>query len=145
MQTKIALLNVSKEDVKKVVIAYEPVWAIGTGKTATNEQADEVCGIIREAIEKLYDKETADEIRILYGGSMNAKNAADLLKQPNIDGGLIGGASSVAGVIPSIADGSFEDIESSAAYIGSMSVGYVLTFVITYAINIFTVNIINIQ
>lgn len=93
MQTKIALLNVSKEDVKKVVIAYEPVWAIGTGKTATNEQADEVCGIIREAIEKLYDKETADEIRILYGGSMNAKNAADLLKQPNIDGGLIGGAS----------------------------------------------------
>ena len=92
-QTKIALLNVSVEDAKKVVIAYEPVWAIGTGKTATSDQADEVCGMIRKTIEELYDANTADTIRIQYGGSMNAGNAAELLAKPNIDGGLIGGAS----------------------------------------------------
>ena len=92
-QTKVAFLGISAEDAKKIVIAYEPVWAIGTGKTATAEQADEVCGIIRETIKTLYGAEVADEIRIQYGGSMNAKNAAELLAKPNIDGGLIGGAS----------------------------------------------------
>lgn len=91
-QTKIAFLNVSKEDAKKVIIAYEPVWAIGTGKTATPEQANEVCAIIRECIEMLYDKDTADTLRIQYGGSMNAGNAKELLSKPDIDGGLIGGA-----------------------------------------------------
>lgn len=92
-QTKIAFLDVPADEAKKVVIAYEPVWAIGTGKTATAAQADEVCGIIRETIQKLYGAETAEAIRIQYGGSMNAGNAAELLAQPNIDGGLIGGAS----------------------------------------------------
>lgn len=92
-QTKIALLDVSAEDAKKVVIAYEPVWAIGTGKTATADQADEVCGIIRETVKGLYGSEVSDVIRIQYGGSMNAGNAAELLAKPNIDGGLIGGAS----------------------------------------------------
>lgn len=92
-QTKIALLGVSAEDAKKVVIAYEPVWAIGTGKTATADQANEVCGIIRETVKGLYGSEVSDVIRIQYGGSMNAGNAAELLAKPNIDGGLIGGAS----------------------------------------------------
>ena len=92
-QTKIALLGVSAKDAKKVVIAYEPVWAIGTGKTATADQADEVCGIIRETVKGLYGSEVSDVIRIQYGGSMNAGNAAELLAKPNIDGGLIGGAS----------------------------------------------------
>lgn len=92
-QTKIAFLGIDADDAKKVVIAYEPVWAIGTGKTATADQADEVCGIIRETIRELYGAEVADAIRIQYGGSMNAGNAAELLAKPNIDGGLIGGAS----------------------------------------------------
>ena len=92
-QTKIAFLGIDADDAKKVVIAYEPVWAIGTGKTATADQADEVCGIIRETIRGLYGAEVADAIRIQYGGSMNAGNAAELLAKPNIDGGLIGGAS----------------------------------------------------
>ena len=92
-QTKIAFLGIDADDAKKVVIAYEPVWAIGTGKTATADQAGEVCGIIRETIKGLYGAEVADAIRIQYGGSMNAGNAAELLAKPNIDGGLIGGAS----------------------------------------------------
>ena len=92
-QTKIAFLGIDADDAKKVVIAYEPVWAIGTGKTATADQADEVCGIIRETIRGLYGAEVADAIRIQDGGSMNAGNAAELLAKPNIDGGLIGGAS----------------------------------------------------
>ncbi len=92
-QTKIAFLGISAEDAAKTVIAYEPVWAIGTGKTATAEQADEVCGIIRETIKGLYGSEVSEKIRIQYGGSMNAKNADELLSKPNIDGGLIGGAS----------------------------------------------------
>ena len=91
-QSKIALQNVAVEDIKKVVIAYEPIWAIGTGKTATAEQANEVCAQIRKVIAGLYDQEAADGITIQYGGSMNAKNAAELLAQPDIDGGLIGGA-----------------------------------------------------
>ncbi len=92
-QTKIAFLEIPAEQAKDIVIAYEPVWANGTGKTATADQADEVCGIIRETIKGLYGAETAEAIRIQYGGSMNAGNAAELLAKPNIDGGLIGGAS----------------------------------------------------
>ncbi len=92
-QTKIAFLGIDAKDAEKIVIAYEPVWAIGTGKTATAEQADEVCGIIRDTIKGLYGAAVADTIRIQYGGSMNAGNAAELLSKPNIDGGLIGGAS----------------------------------------------------
>ena len=87
------LSGVTADQVKKLVIAYEPIWAIGTGETATSDQAEEVCGLIRELIAKLYDQATADEVRIQYGGSMNAGNAAELLSKPNIDGGLIGGAS----------------------------------------------------
>ena len=93
IQIKKALAGMSAEDVKKVVIAYEPIWAIGTGKTATDEQAEEVCGGIRELIAALYDADTAKTVTIQYGGSMNAKNCAGLLAKPNIDGGLIGGAS----------------------------------------------------
>ena len=93
MQTKIALGGVSKEDLSKVIIAYEPVWAIGTGKTATADQANEVCAVIRATVEKLYDKAAADGMTIQYGGSMNAGNAAELLGKPDVDGGLIGGAS----------------------------------------------------
>lgn len=93
MQTKLALANVSADDAKKVVIAYEPIWAIGTGKTATAEQADEVCGAIRNVIAGLYNQDVANAVTIQYGGSMNAKNAAELLAMKDIDGGLIGGAS----------------------------------------------------
>ncbi len=93
MQTKIALKDVTKEQLKNVIIAYEPVWAIGTGKTATAEQANEVCALIRDVIAKVYDKDSADAMTIQYGGSMNAGNAEELLAQPDVDGGLIGGAS----------------------------------------------------
>lgn len=96
MQTKIALSNISEEQIKNIVIAYEPVWAIGTGKTATSEQANEVCAFIRTTVEKLYNKSVADAMTIQYGGSMNENNAAELLAQPDVDGGLIGGASLVA-------------------------------------------------
>lgn len=92
-QTKIAFLGIDKTAASETVIAYEPVWAIGTGKTATAEQAEEVCAIIRDTIKGLYDTDTAEKIRIQYGGSMNASNAAELLSKPDIDGGLIGGAS----------------------------------------------------
>ena len=92
-QIKIALQNVAVEDIKKVVIAYEPIWAIGTGKTATTEQAEEVCKGIRECIAEMYDTDTAEAVRIQYGGSVNAGNAAELFAQPDIDGGLVGGAS----------------------------------------------------
>ena len=93
MQTKIALGGVSEEELKRIIIAYEPVWAIGTGKTATAEQANEVCHTIRECIASVYSQAAADGITIQYGGSMNAGNAAELLAQPDVDGGLIGGAS----------------------------------------------------
>lgn len=92
-QTKIAFLDIPAEQAAGIVIAYEPVWAIGTGKTATSVQADEVCGIIRGVVAQLYGQAVAEEIVIQYGGSMNAANAAELLSQPNVDGGLIGGAS----------------------------------------------------
>ena len=93
MQTKVALLGVAKESLKDIIIAYEPVWAIGTGKTATSDQADEVCGIIRDVIAELYDKDAAEGTTIQYGGSMNAGNAKELLSKYHVDGGLIGGAS----------------------------------------------------
>ncbi len=92
-QVKIDLLGVTKEQMANVIIAYEPVWAIGTGKTATSDQADEVCGLIREVLGKLYTKKLAEATTIQYGGSMNAKNADELLSKVNVDGGLIGGAS----------------------------------------------------
>ncbi len=95
MQTKLDLAGIPAEDLKRVIIAYEPVWAIGTGLTATPEQADEACGIIRSVVADLYGKDVADELIIQYGGSMNEKNAADLLAKENVDGGLIGGASLV--------------------------------------------------
>lgn len=93
LQIKIALKDVKKEDAMKVVLAYEPIWAIGTGKTATSEQAEEVCAAIRKVVEEIYDTETAEAVRIQYGGSVNAGNAAELFAMPNIDGGLVGGAS----------------------------------------------------
>ena len=92
LQVKAALSGVSAEKVRKCVIAYEPVWAIGTGKTATAEQAAEVCTAIRTIIRSLYGARVARSITIQYGGSMNPKNAAELLAQPDVDGGLIGGA-----------------------------------------------------
>jgi len=93
MQTKLDLADISAEDMKNVIIAYEPVWAIGTGLTATPEQADETCGTIRATLAKLYGEDVAEATVIQYGGSMNAKNAAELLSKVNVDGGLIGGAS----------------------------------------------------
>ena len=93
MQTKLDLAGISAEQLKNVIIAYEPVWAIGTGLTATPEQADETCGAIRAVFAELYGAEAAEEITIQYGGSMNDGNAAELLAKKNVDGGLIGGAS----------------------------------------------------
>ena len=93
LQTRIALLEISKYDAKKVVIAYEPIWAIGTGKTATNDQAEEACKAVRTVLSEIYDSETAETIRIQYGGSVTADNAKELFAMPNIDGGLVGGAS----------------------------------------------------
>lgn len=92
-QIKIAFLNVTADQAKTAVIAYEPIWAIGTGKTATSDQAEEVCGAIRACIAEIYDEATAEAIRIQYGGSVNASNAAELFAKPDIDGGLVGGAS----------------------------------------------------
>ena len=93
IQTKLDLAGVNADDMKNVIIAYEPVWAIGTGLTATPEQADETCGVIRSTLAKLYGENIAESTVIQYGGSMNAKNAAELLAMKNVDGGLIGGAS----------------------------------------------------
>ena len=92
-QIKIAFLNVTADQAKTAVIAYEPICAIGTGKTATSDQAQEVCGAIRACIAEVYDDATAAEIRIQYGGSVNGANAAELFAKPDIDGGLVGGAS----------------------------------------------------
>ena len=93
IQLKTALKGLSAEQVQKVVIAYEPIWAIGTGKVATNEQAEDVCAQIRLLMKELYGQELADSIRILYGGSVTADNAAGLFAMADIDGGLVGGAS----------------------------------------------------
>ena len=104
IQIKKAFAGIEATDAKKVVIAYEPIWAIGTGKTATADQAEEVCGGIRKLIAELYCEKCAPEFTIQYGGSMNAKNAAELLAKENIDGGLIGGASLVAADFAVITD-----------------------------------------
>ena len=93
LQIKSDLAGVTADQVKKLVIAYEPIWAIGTGMTATSDQAEEVCGGIRKTIAAMYDEATAEAVRIQYGGSMNAGNCKELLAKPDIDGGLIGGAS----------------------------------------------------
>ncbi len=92
-QTKMALTNVSKEQLKNIIVAYEPVWAIGTGVTATAEQADEGNGYVRAAIAEVYGADVAETVTVQYGGSMNAKNADELVAKINVDGGLIGGAS----------------------------------------------------
>lgn len=92
-QVKVGFLGVTAEQAATAVIAYEPIWAIGTGKTATSDQAEEVCGAIRQCIGEIYDEATAEAIRIQYGGSVNAGNAAELFAKPDIDGGLVGGAS----------------------------------------------------
>ena len=92
-QIKIAFLNVTADQAKTAVIAYEPIWAIGTGKVATTEQAEEVCAAIRVCIGEIYDQATAEAIRIQYGGSVSAASAPELFAQPDIDGGLVGGAS----------------------------------------------------
>ena len=93
MQVKIALYNVTAEQAAKAIIAYEPIWAIGTGKVATAEQAEEVCKGIRDCIREIYDDATAEAIRIQYGGSVSVESAPELFAQPDIDGGLVGGAS----------------------------------------------------
>ena len=101
-QIKLDLFNVTEEELKNVVIAYEPVWAIGTGKTATADQAEEVCAFIRATIAKLYNQAAADAVTIQYGGSMNDGNADELLSKTKVDGGLIAGASLVAEKFASI-------------------------------------------
>ena len=93
LQVKIALMDIPAEEAKTIIIAYEPIWAIGTGINATDDQAEEVCAAIRLVLSEIYDRETADTVRIQYGGSVNAENAAGLFNMPNIDGGLVGGAS----------------------------------------------------
>ena len=93
MQVKIALNGVTADELKNVVIAYEPIWAIGTGKTATADQAEEVCAAIRKVVGELYGADAAKALTVQYGGSMNPKNAEELLSKPDVDGGLIGGAS----------------------------------------------------
>ena len=93
MQTKIALRDVTAEQMANVVIAYEPIWAIGTGKTATADQAEEVCAQIRKVIGEVYGEAVAEAVTVQYGGSMNAKNCEELLSKKDVDGGLIGGAS----------------------------------------------------
>ena len=93
LQIKSDLKDVSAADVAKLVIAYEPIWAIGTGKTATSDQAEEICKAVRDCIREMYDDATAEKVRIQYGGSVNAGNAAELFTKPNIDGALVGGAS----------------------------------------------------
>ena len=93
MQIKKGLYGLTAEDAEKVVIAYEPIWAIGTGKTATSQQAQEVCAEVRKVVCEVYGVNTAEKIRIQYGGSVNGKNAAELFAMADIDGGLVGGAS----------------------------------------------------
>lgn len=94
-QIRAALAGISSEDVAKSVIAYEPIWAIGTGKTATADQAQEICAVVRQTVAKLYNQETADNVRIQYGGSVKPANVKELMAKEDIDGGLVGGASLV--------------------------------------------------
>lgn len=104
LQTKVALRGISEEELSRIVIAYEPVWAIGTGKTATADQAEEVCAFIRSVVAKLYNKAAADALTIQYGGSMKPGNAKELLSKEDVDGGLIGGAALVASDFAAIID-----------------------------------------
>ena len=104
MQTKLDLKDLTADDMKNVIIAYEPVWAIGTGLTATPEQAEETCGTIRKTLAAMFGADVAESVTIQYGGSLNEKNAAELLAKPNVDGGLIGGASLVAEKFKAIVD-----------------------------------------
>ena len=104
MQTKLDLAGITAEQLKNVVIAYEPVWAIGTGLTATPEQAQETCAVIRGVLADMYGADVAETVTIQYGGSMNEKNAAELLAKPDVDGGLIGGASLVPEKFTAIVD-----------------------------------------
>lgn len=101
-QIKIAFLNVTADQAKEAVIAYEPIWAIGTGKTATSDQAEEICAAIRECIKEVYDEATAEAIRIQYGGSMNAGNAAELLAKPDIVGILSSHRQTMLSILTSI-------------------------------------------
>lgn len=101
-QLEMDFKDIDESSAEKIIIAYEPIWAIGTGKTATDEQAQEICGFIRSTIEKMFSSEVSEKIHILYGGSMNEKNAEGLLSMPDIDGGLIGGASLKADSITQI-------------------------------------------
>ncbi len=93
LQTKIALKDVPSDKAKDIVIAYEPIWAIGTGKTATSEQAQEVCKAIRQVVSEIYDSSVSESLRVQYGGSVNGSNAKELFNMGDIDGGLVGGAS----------------------------------------------------
>jgi len=104
LQTKIALAGITDQDLSKIIVAYEPVWAIGTGLTATSDQAEEVCKIIRDVIATLYSDGLAESTSILYGGSMHDQNAEELLSKYNVDGGLIGGASLIAEKFAAIVD-----------------------------------------
>ena len=104
LQTKIALSGITAEEMKQIIIAYEPVWAIGTGRTATAEQAEEVCAVIRDVLKGLYGEDVAEAVTVQYGGSMKPGNAAELLAKTNVDGGLIGGASLVAKDFAAIVD-----------------------------------------
>ena len=104
MQTKLDLAGIPAEQMKNVIIAYEPVWAIGTGLTATPEQAEEVCALIRKVVAGIYNEEVAEALTIQYGGSMNDGNAAELLAKLDVDGGLIGGASLVPEKFAKIVD-----------------------------------------
>ena len=94
-QVKAALKDLTAEQVSNLVIAYEPIWAIGTGKTATSDQAEEICAVVRKTVADLYDQGVADKVRIQYGGSVKPANVKELMAKPNIDGGLVGGASLV--------------------------------------------------
>jgi triosephosphate isomerase len=93
MQIKSALFNIKEEFLHNLIIAYEPIWAIGTGKTATSDQAQEICFEIRKLIGEIYNNNIAEDIKIVFGGSVNSKNAKELFSMPDIDGGLVGGAS----------------------------------------------------
>lgn len=104
MQTKLDLAGITETQLQNIIIAYEPVWAIGTGLTATPEQAEETCGVIRSVVAEIYGKKAAEAMTIQYGGSMNEKNACELLAKPNVDGGLIGGASLVPEKFTAIVD-----------------------------------------
>ena len=104
MQTKLDFAGITEDQLANIIIAYEPVWAIGTGLTATPEQADETCGVIRKTIAAIYSERAAEEIIIQYGGSMNDGNAKELLAKVNVDGGLIGGASLITDKFTAIVD-----------------------------------------